>query len=58
MSHSLPYTSSSLDLLKQILQGGAIKPTRNPQSGGPGLHNYDPQRQGDPPIPPGTGYPL
>jgi hypothetical protein len=28
----------------------------NAQLGGPSLHICDPQRQGDPTIPPGTGY--
>jgi hypothetical protein len=34
---------------------GVVSPTPNPQPGGPGLHIYDPCRQGGPAIPPGTG---
>jgi hypothetical protein len=41
-----------------FLQGRSVKPTPNPKPGGPGLHIYDPRRQSDPAIPPGTGYPF
>jgi hypothetical protein len=34
---------------------GVVSPTPNPQPGGPGLHIYDPWRQGSPAIPLGTG---
>jgi hypothetical protein len=43
---------------KTFLQGWIVSPASNPQPGGPGLRIYDPRRQGDPPIPPGTGYPF
>jgi hypothetical protein len=47
----------SLDFLTTgFLHGGAVNPTLNPQPGGAGLRICDPQRQGDPAIPPGTGY--
>jgi hypothetical protein len=35
-----------------------VSPAPSPQPGGPGLRIYDPRRQGDPDIPPGTGYPF
>jgi hypothetical protein len=41
-----------------FLQGWIVSPAPNPQPGGPGLRIYDPQRQGGPAIPPGTGYPF
>jgi hypothetical protein len=41
-----------------FLQGWIVSPAPNPQPGGPGLHIYDPRRQGGPAIPPGTGYPF
>jgi hypothetical protein len=41
-----------------FLQGWIVSPAPNPEPGRPGLHIYDPQRQGDPAIPPGTGYPF
>jgi hypothetical protein len=31
---------------------------RDPQPGGPGPRIYIPQEQGDPVIPPGTGFPF
>jgi hypothetical protein len=39
-----------------FLCGGVVSPTPNPQPGGSGI--YNPQRQGCPVIPPGTGYPF
>jgi hypothetical protein len=41
-----------------FLQGWIVTPAPNLQPGGPGLHIYDPRRQGGPAIPPGTGYPF
>jgi hypothetical protein len=41
-----------------FLQGWIVSPAPNPQPGGPCLRIYDPRRQGDPAIPPGTGYPF
>jgi hypothetical protein len=41
-----------------FLQGWIASPAPNPQPGGQGLRIYDPRRQGDPAIPPGTGYPF
>jgi hypothetical protein len=41
-----------------FLQGWIVTPAPNPQPGGPGLCIYDPRRQGDPAVPPGTGYPF
>jgi hypothetical protein len=41
-----------------FLQGWIVSPASNPQPRGPGLRIYDPQTQGGPAIPPGTGYPL
>jgi hypothetical protein len=41
-----------------FLQGWIVSPAPNPQPGGPGLLIYDPQRQGGPAVPPGTGYPF
>jgi hypothetical protein len=41
-----------------FLQGWIVSPAPNPQPGGPGLHIYDPRRQGGPAIPPGTRYPF
>jgi hypothetical protein len=40
------------------LQGWIFSPVPNPQPGGPGIRIYDPQRQGGPAVPPGTGYPF
>jgi hypothetical protein len=49
----------SLDFLATgFLKGGAVNPMPTPQPGGPGLRICDPRRQGDPAIPPGTGYPF
>jgi hypothetical protein len=41
-----------------FLQGWIVSPAPNPQPGRPGLRIYDPQRQGGPAIPLGTGYPF
>jgi hypothetical protein len=41
-----------------FLQGWIVSPAPNPQPGGPGLSIYEPRTQGDPAIPPGTGYPF
>jgi hypothetical protein len=41
-----------------FLRGWIVTPAPNPQPGGPRLRIYDSRRQGDPPIPPGTGYPF
>jgi hypothetical protein len=41
-----------------FLRGCFVSPAPNAQPGGPGLGIYDPRRQGDPAIPPGTGYPF
>jgi hypothetical protein len=41
-----------------FLRGWIVSPAPNPQRGGPGLHIYDPWRQSDPAIPPGTGFPF
>jgi hypothetical protein len=50
---------SSLHFLTTgFLWGGAVNPTPNSQPGGPGLHTFDPRKQDDPTIPPGTGYPF
>jgi hypothetical protein len=41
-----------------FFRGGVIRPTPNPQPGGPGLHIYFPWRLGGPVIPPDTEYPF
>jgi hypothetical protein len=41
-----------------FLQSWIVSPAPNPQPGGPGLHIYDPRRQGGPAILPGTRYPF
>jgi hypothetical protein len=41
-----------------FLRGRIVSPEPNPQPGRPGLCIYDPWRQGDPAVPPGTVYPL
>jgi hypothetical protein len=41
-----------------FLQGWIVSPASNSQPGGPGLCIYDPRGQGDPAIPPCTGYPF
>jgi hypothetical protein len=41
-----------------LFTGLVFSPAPYPQPGGPGLHMYDPQRQGGPAIPPGTRYPF
>jgi hypothetical protein len=38
-----------------FIRGWIVSPAPNPQPGGPGLRIYDPQGQGGPAIPPGTG---
>jgi hypothetical protein len=44
-------------LTMSFLWGGVVILMPNPQPGGPGLCIYNPQREGGPVIPPGTGYP-
>jgi hypothetical protein len=41
-----------------FLRDWIVSPVPNPQAGGRGVRIYDPRRQGDPAIPPGTGYPF
>jgi hypothetical protein len=41
-----------------FLQGWIVSQVPNPQPGGPGLHIYDPRRQGGPVVAPGTQYPF
>jgi hypothetical protein len=41
-----------------FLRGRIVSPVPNPQPEWPRLHIYVPLRQGDPAIPPGSGYPF
>jgi hypothetical protein len=53
--HGLPFFGGGGVLTITFLRGWIVSPAPNPQTGGPGLHIYDPRRQGGPAIPQVTG---
>jgi hypothetical protein len=56
MDHSFPWISWQQNFLRSL----AVNPTPKPEPGGPGLRvaTPPPRRQGNPAVPPGTGYPF